>query len=88
MKLLKYLLLFLFAGALFIVFGERGLIDNYRLAKRLEYLKAQNEKLLQENKKTQRTISLLKDDLTYIEMIARKELGMTGKDELVFRFTQ
>ncbi len=88
MKLLKYLLIFVFMGGLLIIFGDRGLIDNYRLSQRLHDLKSQNEQLLQENKKTQQIISLLKEDLTYIEMIARRELGMTGKGELVYRFTQ
>ncbi len=88
MKLLKYLLIFVFLGGLLIVFGERGLIDNYRLSQRLQDIKSQNEQLLQENKKTQRIISLLKEDLAYIEMIARRELGMTGREELVYRFTQ
>jgi len=88
MKLVKYLLIFVFLGGLLIVFGERGLIDSYRLSQRLQDIKSQNEQLLQENKKTQRIISLLKEDLAYIEMIARRELGMTGREELVYRFTQ
>ncbi|MDZ4163742.1 MAG: septum formation initiator family protein [Smithellaceae bacterium] len=87
MKFGRILIIFILLGSLVIVFGNRGLIDNYHMLKRHEDLKRANAEIFRENRETERIISLLKDDLAYIEMTARRELGMTRKGELVYRFT-
>lgn len=87
MKIGRFLIIFILLGSLVIVFSKRGLVDNYSLLKRLENLKEANAEILRENKETERVISLLKDDLAYLEMTARRELGMTKKGELIYRFT-
>lgn len=87
MKLGRILIIFILLGSLVIVFGNRGLIDNYNMLKRHEDLKRANAEIFRENRETERVISLLKDDLAYIEVTARRELGMTRKGELVYRFT-
>ena len=86
MKVGRYLIIIaLLVGAL-VIFGDRGLIDNLRMKERLAALKKVNYDLARENGEMKRTNSLLRDDLSYVEMIARNELGMVKKGDLVFRF--
>jgi len=74
--------------ALLITFGNRGLVDNYLMNKRLAELKFQNDEIAIENKELKRKILLLRDDLTYIEMLARSELGMVREGDIVYRLTK
>ncbi len=70
----------------FIVFGDNGLMD-------LNSLKKQRNSLIDENKKIQQEITSLsietdraKNDPAYIEAVARQDLGMIGKDEVILKF--
>jgi cell division protein FtsB len=86
MKVGRYLIIItLFIGAL-VTFGDRGLIDNFRMKERLISLKRANHDLVRENGELKRTISLLRDDLSYVEMVAINELGMVRKGTVVFQF--
>lgn len=86
MKVGRYLIIiFLLVGVL-VTFGNRGLIDNFKMKERLIALKHANYDIARENGELKRTNSLLRDDLPYIEMVARNELGMVKKGEVVFRF--
>jgi cell division protein FtsB len=67
-------------------FGNRGLLDNYRMGKRLAAIQQANEGIVQENREYQKQIDLLKNHLGYIEMLARNELGMGRKGDVVYRF--
>ncbi len=88
MKVGRYLIIIaVLAGAL-VTFSNRGLIDNFRIKERLMALKKANYELARENGELKKTNSLLKDDLSYIEMVARNELGMVKKGEVVFRFVK
>ena len=69
-----------------VTFGDRGLIDNFRMKERLLSLQRGNHDLARGNGELKLTISLLKDDLSYIEMVARNELGMVRKGTVVFQF--
>jgi len=69
-----------------VTFGDRGLIDNYRMKERLLSLKKANQDLANENDGLKRTIYLLRNDLSYIEMVAKSELGMVKKGTVVFQF--
>jgi len=68
------------------VFGDYGLYELNRMSMELETLKAENARLEKENIALYRTVNRLKDDPEYIEHIARQELQMIGKDEIVFKF--
>jgi len=46
----------------------------------------QNKKIEAENLKLYRKIERLKHDPEYIENVARQELGMAGKDEIIIKF--
>ena len=88
MRVGRYLVVFVvFMGAL-ITFGNRGLVDNYMMRERLMSLKKSNQEIVAENDRLKRTIVLLRSDLPYIEMVARNELGMVKKGDLVYRFTK
>ena len=46
----------------------------------------ENKKIEAENLKLYHKIERLKHDPEYIENVARQELGMTGKDEIIIKF--
>ena len=87
MKVGRYLVVFAVFMGLLIVFGNRGLLDNYRLMQRLEDVKQKNQVINAENKEIKRKIVLLRTNLPYIENIARSELGMVRKGDMVYRFS-
>jgi len=88
MKVGRYLIaLVLLMGAL-ITFGNRGLIDNYRMKEKMMAIKKINHEMTLENIALKKNITLLRDDLSYVEMMARIELGMVKEGDLVYRTAQ
>ena len=88
MKVGRYLIVFLFLMALLITFGNRGLVDNYLMNKRLVQLKVLNNGVTAENNELKKKIGLLRGDLAYIESLARNELGMVKKGDIVYRLSR
>ncbi|MCG6533416.1 MAG: septum formation initiator family protein [Syntrophales bacterium LBB04] len=88
MKVGRYLVGFVIFMGLLITFGNRGLVDSYTMKERLGVLKAANQEIAEQNRQLKKTISLLRNDLTYVEMVARNELGMVNEGDLVYRFTK
>jgi cell division protein FtsB len=88
MKIGRYLVVFLLFMALLITFGNRGFVDNYLMSKRLAQLKLQTREITIENSELKKKILLLRSDLNYIEMIARNELGMVKKGDIVYRWAK
>jgi cell division protein FtsB len=86
MKVGKYLTVFLFLMGLLIVFGDKGFVDNYMMKEKLVALENTNERMIHKNKELKREIVLLRGNLQYIEKVARSELGMVKKGEIVYRF--
>ena len=83
--LLSIAALLLIALFFFIIVNEHGLAD-------LRFLKKERDRFVEESKRLTRenlTISIeidrLKHDPAYIESIARQELGMIGKDEIILK---
>jgi cell division protein FtsB len=74
--------------ALLITFGNRGLVDNYLMSRRLAQLKSQSNEITSENNELKNKILLLRNDLTYLEAVARKELGMVKKGDIVYRLAK
>lgn len=68
---------------LLITFGDNGMMELFRLQDRERVLVGQNETLARENVNLYRTIDRLKNDPLYIEHVARIELGMIGKNDLI-----
>ena len=85
----KILLLFaimgLFSLLLFIMFSDNGLSDLFKLRSERERLIQENMRLKRENLTLYRTIDRLKNDHAYIESIARRELGMIRKGEVILK---
>jgi len=75
-------LVFLF---LMILFGDQGIGDLNLLKMEKNRLVDKNDRLEKENQSLYRTIERLKNDPVYIENVARQELGMIGKDEVIFK---
>jgi cell division protein FtsB len=82
------LIFFLLLMALLITFGNRGLVDNYLMNKKLAQLKFINNGVAAENNELKKKIILLRSDLVYIEFLARNELGMVKKGDIVYRFSR
>ena len=70
---------------LFILFGENGLSDLNLLKNERDNAVEKNESLAGNNLILFENIERLKNDADYIESIARRELGMIGKDELIIK---
>ncbi len=88
MKVGRYLIAFVLLIGVLITFGDRGLIDNYRMKGKLMALKKINHETTLENIALKKNITLLRNDPSYIEMMARNELGMVKKGDLVYRKAQ
>jgi len=88
MKIGRYVIALIFVMTLLITFGNRGVVDNYLLSKRLSELKRENTVLSTQNQELGKTILLLRSDPSYIESIARNELGMVKKGDVVYRLSR
>lgn len=76
----------LFSFLFVIALGDRGAVDLYKLHLRKVRLDRSNLELQNKNRALYRNIQRLKHDPEFIEDIARNELGMVGKDEVVYQF--
>lgn len=75
----------MFLMLLFMVFGENSLTDLYQLKIKKDSLSKKNDALKKENLSLYREIERLKNDPEYVEDVARKELGVIGKDEVIIK---
>jgi len=67
------------------VYSEKGIKDLLYLDIEEKRLEKENVELEKENMEIVRKIVRLKQDMGYIEHVARHELEMAAEDELVFR---
>jgi cell division protein FtsB len=72
----------------FTVFGDKGLLQVYRLRSELREIERVNRDLQQENERLKAEINNLRTNKKYIEELARRELGMVKKGEIVYQFDQ
>jgi cell division protein FtsB len=78
--LIAILLLVFFLAYLFI----SGYLNLRKVGQRLLKVDKENKRLVQENKRLEEKIKALEGDPFYIEKIAREELGMVKKGEIVY----
>jgi cell division protein FtsB len=83
--LLLIVILVLFSLLVFIMFSDSGLGDLFKLKSEKDRLLQENTRLKRENLTMYRMIERLKNDPEYIESIARKELGMIKKGEVILK---
>ncbi len=69
-----------------LVLDEQGLPRYRHLRSELAELRDSNEELVREIARLKTEIEALRADPSYIERIARDELGMVRAEELVFQF--
>ncbi|MBE7414023.1 MAG: septum formation initiator family protein [Deltaproteobacteria bacterium] len=86
-KRLILLVAVLFFGVV-AIFGEKGLIELYRVNKELSGILAYNKSLEKENREIEEKIRLLESDRRYIGQIAREELGKLGRNEVIYRIEE
>ena len=72
----------------FTFFGEKGLLQVYRLRRELREIERVNMELRQENERLRAEIGNLRTNKKYIEELARRELGLVKKGEIVYQFDQ
>ena len=82
--------LFLFVSVMifFTFFGDKGLLQVYRLRRELREIERVNMELRQENERLRGEIGNLRTNKKYIEELARRELGLVKKGEIVYQFDQ
>ena len=69
-----------------LVLDEQGLPRYRRLREELSELRNSNEELIREIAKLKGEIDALRTQPSYVERIARDELGMVRAEEFVFQF--
>ena len=79
-SIVAFLLVSLF---FFIIFSEHGLMDLNLLKNEKNSLVQRNEQIARENLSLSVEIDRLENDPKFIENVARQELGMIGKDEMI-----
>lgn len=87
-KILGTILLLVSVMVFFTFFGDKGLLQVYRLRKELREIERTNRDLEKENARLRTEIHQLRTNRDYIEELARRELGLVKKGELVYQFDQ
>lgn len=70
----------------FLVFGEWGLLHYQRLADERRSLEERSQALQRENELLREKIYRISKDDRYLEKIAREDLGLAKKGEIIFLF--
>lgn len=87
-KVLITILLLVSVMAFFTFFGDKGLLQVYRLKKELREIERGNRELEKENERLRAEIYRLRTNRDYVEELARRELGLVKKGEVVYQFDQ
>ena len=66
----------------FAVFDDNGLMRLYELRRKRDEIRRENRRIEEMNTDLKRKVKLLRNDIRYVERIAREELGL-----IVFRFS-
>ena len=82
------ILLLLSVMIFFTFFGDKGLFQVYRLRSELKEIEKVNMELRGENERFRVEIDNLRTNKKYIEELARRELGLVKKGEIVYQFDQ
>jgi len=66
------------------LFGEKGLLQLLLLRRQREVMLDELQRVREKNAELQREIKMLREDPFYLEMTARKELGVIRRNEILF----
>ena len=88
MRVIGYLLLVLVAGVQYRIWvSDDGVPALWRLEKQIGELRRGNVVLAERNRRLAAEVGDLKHGLAAVESRARRELGMIGKGEVLYQFT-
>ena len=76
---------FLFVLIMAAIFGSNGLLELNQAQKKRDMIIKKNNIIQSHNLALYREIERLKHDQDYIEAVARRELGMIGKDDIILK---
>lgn len=86
-KYFLYGVIFSFALFVFTIFAGRGLVQIYHLKEEREKVKIATGRLQEENQKIAQQIEKMKKNKEEeVERIAREELGLVKKGEIIYKF--
>jgi cell division protein FtsB len=85
-KIPLILLCFLAPVMAWLGFGEQGLIHLYRTEMERKAYVDRIHQLAKENQTLLEEVHRLRTDMEYIESVARKELSLIKKNEIIYRF--
>jgi cell division protein FtsB len=74
------------AMILFTIFGGRGLVQIYHLKEERDRVNLANARLREENQKMTHQIQRLRHQKEEVEKLAREELGLVKKGEVIYQF--
>jgi cell division protein FtsB len=80
--------LFLLSMMALTVWGDYGLLEIRRQQHEMQRLVHEIDVIEQENARLVREIQRLRTDMSYLEKIAREDLGLVRPKELVFEFVE
>ena len=83
--LLSFAVLILFSLCALIIFGDNGLAELKFVRQQRDSLVEKNEDIARKNISLFREMERLENDLTYIENVARQQLGFIGKGEVIIK---
>ncbi|MDP2643454.1 MAG: septum formation initiator family protein [Desulfobacterales bacterium] len=81
-------ILLIFSMVLLVIFGRKGLADLKLLHRERASLVEKNMAVSRKNLALYREMDRMNNDLKYIEDIARRELGMIGKEEYIIKLAK
>jgi cell division protein FtsB len=87
-KIVITILLLISVMIFFAFFGNKGILQVYRLKKEFKEIERANMELQRENKRLRAEIENLRTNKKYVEELARRELGLVKKGEIVYQFDQ
>jgi len=70
----------------FTLFGGRGLLQIYHLKEERDRIHLSNARLRDENEKLLQQVQRLRHNKEEVEKIAREELGLVKKGEIIYQF--
>ena len=86
-KYFLYGIIFGFALLIFIIFAGKGLVQIHHLKREREKVKMATGRLKEENQKIAHQIGKMKKNTKEeVERIAREELGLVKKGEIIYKF--
>lgn len=88
MKIGRYFVAGFFVMVLLILFGDRGLLDYIEIKEKIFLLEAENSRISAENEQLRERIVLLRANRDYLELVARRDLGMVRDGEIIYRFRE